>query len=259
MTENTLDDRIENSKPVDFGSVFTNGIELFKKVWLQGFVHLLLNLLLLLPLFIIIYIPMLLMAGIGGYQDYEYGSSDGPEGVMAFVVMCLLIILIILASIGAIMVQFGMTAHFYRVCKQVDLGLEETSTYFMFFKKKYLKKVIILSLAKFGISIVAVMLCYLPLFYVMVPLHLLGVIFAFNPEMNPSDLVKASFKFGNKVWGMTFLLILIASSLAQLGVLACFIGIFFTASFIYMPIYFIYKESLGFDQEDEREEMKLLS
>ena len=54
-------------------------------------------------------------------------------------------------------------------------------------------KVIILSLATLGISIAAMLLCIIPLFYVMVPLQLLVIMFAFNPKLSVFRTYK--FKF----------------------------------------------------------------
>ncbi|PKV48110.1 hypothetical protein ATE84_0099 [Aquimarina sp. MAR_2010_214] len=247
---NALFEKIENSKSLDFGDIFNKSIELFKKVWLQGFVHLLISILIMLPLFFVIYIPVFALAGMSGFES-GYGDYGYPSEELSIGLMFLFVILVLVIAMIASALQFGITAHFYRVCKQVDLGLPETSSYFMFLKGKYLGKVFALAIATFGIAILAATLCYLPIFYVMVPLQLLGVIFAFNPEYSASDLIKASFKLGNKIWGISFGLIIVASILSQMvGMVLCFVGIFFTASFVYMPIYFIYKGTLGFEDDE---------
>ncbi len=247
MTSNQLFEKIENSSPIDFGDIFSKSIELFKKVWVQGFVHLLISFAVMIPLLLILYIPLFAVIGVtgleSGFKDYAPPSEELSIGLIL-----LYVVLAILISMVAGALQFGITAHFYRVCRQVDLGFSENSSYFMFLKGKYLGKIITLSIAIFGISILAMLLCYLPLLYVMVPLQLLGVIFAFNPDVSVSDLVKASFKLGNKIWLIAFGLIFIASILSQLvGMVLCFIGVFFTASFIYLPIYFMYKDTIGFE------------
>ncbi len=257
MMSNTLFDKIENSTPVDFGDIFNKSIELFKKVWLQGFLHLLISMAIMIPLFIVIYIPIFALAGISGYENAyaEYGDYNYPSEEISVGLIILFVILVVVMSMIATAFQFGITAHFYRVCRQVDLGLPESSGYFMFFKGKYLGKVFVIAISSFGIALLATLLCYLPLFYVMVPLQLLGVIFAFNPDLSASDLIKASFKLGNKIWLVAFGLILISSMLAQLvGMLLCFVGIFFTASFIYMPIYTMYKDAIGFEDSESQED-----
>ena len=100
-----------------------------------------------------------------------------------------------------------------------------------------------------GIALLASLLCYLPLLYVIVPLQLLIPLYAFNRETSASELINSSFKLGNKYWLTVFGLIIISQFLAQLGVILCFIGLFFTVNFVHVPIYLFYKDSLGFDTE----------
>src|SRR5690606_24735057 len=93
---------------------------------------------------------------------------------------------------------------------------------------------------------------YLPLFYVIVPLTLITPIFAFNSNFSPSEVIKASFSLGNKKWLIVFGLMFVSGILAELvGLLLCGVGLLFTISFIYLPTYHIYKETIGFDDENE--------
>ena len=88
------------------------------------------------------------------------------------------------------------------------------------------------------------MLCYLPIIYVSVPLSLMPVFYAFNPELSTSNIIKASFDLGNKKWFIIFGLTLVAGFMAMIAglLLLCGFGIFLTASFAAIPVYFIYKE-----------------
>jgi hypothetical protein len=162
------------------------------------------------------------------------------------------ILFMLVFSVFAMVVGFGMRAGFYRICKMKDHNEAGSEDYFYYLKKPYLGKLVMLSLATFGISLLATLLCVLPVFYVMVPVTLMNLIFAFNPEQSVSEIVKSGFALGNKKWLITFGLIIIAGLLAQIvGMVLCFIGVFVTASFSYIPAYFIYKESVGFDDLDE--------
>ncbi len=254
MMSNRLFEKIENSGVIDFGDVFNKSIELFQKVWLQGFVHLLISMVIMIPLFFVMYIPIFALAGFAGYES-NYGEYGSQYEELSIGLMILFIILVFVIAMIATALQFGITAHFYRVCRQVDLGLPESSKYFMFLKSKYLGKILTIAIATFGIALLATLLCYLPLLYVMVPLQLLGVIFAFNPDVGVSDLIKASFKLGNKIWLIAFGLIFISSMIAQfVGMILCFVGVFFTASFVYMPVYLIYKQTIGFEDEESEKD-----
>src|SRR5690606_2459382 len=127
-------------------------------------------------------------------------------------------------------------------CMQKDLNIAASDDYFHFFKKHYIVKILKLSLASVGISILAAMLCGLPLIYVIVPISFFSIMFAFNPELSVTDIVKASFALGNKKWLLAFGLTIVASLLAEIiGLLMCCIGIFVTMSFVHLPKYFIYK------------------
>ena len=85
----------------------------------------------------------------------------------------------------------------------------------------------------------------------MVPVALINVIYAFNPDMEASDIVKLGFKLGNKKWLITFGLMLVAGLLAQIvGMIMCFVGVFVTAAFAYLPQYFIYKDVIGFKEQN---------
>mgnify|MGYP003676731313 FL=1 len=100
-----------------------------------------------------------------------------------------------------------------------------------------------------GIAIVAALLCYLPIFYVMVPLQLFAVLFTFNQDLSVSQIIKAAFKLGHKFWLIIFGIVMISSMIAQLGIIFCFVGVFVTQLFVHIPIYYIYKSTIGFKSE----------
>ena len=241
-TINTLLERIERAKDLDFGDIFNKSIELFKKTWLQGLIMLLLTMVLMIPFYLIMYLPLIAM----GVLSPETLSQGGdPE--LTFLIPFYAFMLVF--SFFAMIIGFGLKSAFYRICKIKDLNEAGSDDYFYFFKKPYLGKTIKLAAITFGISLLAMLLCVLPIFYVMVPIALINVIYAFNPDMTASDIVKVGFKLGNKKWLITFGLLFISGILAQMvGMIMCFIGVFVTASFSYLPAYFVYKESVGFDE-----------
>ena len=122
----------------------------------------------------------------------------------------------------------------------------------VFFKKPYLGKTIRLGLAYIGITLIATLLCFLPIIYAIVPLTYMFVVYAFNPDKSVSEIIKLSFDLGNKKWLLTFGLIIVSGLLAGIvGFIMCFVGVYVTASFSYLPPYFIYKEVVGFEDDDE--------
>ncbi len=238
-----IQQKIKYAKQLDFGNLLNESIELFKKVWLQGLLMLLIIFAFVIPFMIVIYVPMVFFS-IADTESPGFFGGWEAIAVIFFVTAYLLFVFIMLV------VTFGLKVGLFRIMRQKDMGVIGKDDYFFFLRKPYLSKTINLSLAYFGISLLAMLLCMFPLIYVMVPLSLLVVMYAFNPEISNSNLIKASFDLGNKKWFITFGITLVAGFMAQMvGMLMCGIGILATASFAAIPLYLIYKEVIGFDED----------
>lgn len=245
----TLIEKIQNAKELDFGDIFNKSIELFKKVWLQGLVMLLITIAFMIPFYLIMYLPLLAM-GIIDPESLQQGGEPNWNLLIPFYIVMLVFSFLI------VIVTFGLKSAFYKICKMKDLNESGTDDYLYFFKKPYLKKTIKLAAMAFGISLLAVLLCVLPIIYVMIPVTLINVVYAFNPDLSASNIVNASFKLGNKKWLITFGLIIVAGILAQfVGMIMCFVGVMVTAAFAYLPVYFIYKDSIGFNESNVIDEI----
>lgn len=253
----SIENKINAAKDLDFGTIFNNSIELFKKSWLQGFLLQLFVMLIMMPIIIIVYIPMV-MAAIAQAENGGYGASPYDGLFAGFSILSILLFFVAIILLSA--VTMCMQAAFYRILKKVDDGeTPVTKDFFVYLKSAYLSKGLVLSLASVGIAFVAAMLCYIPLFYAMVPLSFFGAFFGFNEELSAGEIIKASFKLGTKKWLIGFGLLIVSSLLATLlGYLACGIGLLFTSAFIYHPVYFMYKEVIGFDDTDEIDEIGLI-
>lgn len=245
--------KIENARDLDFGTIFNQSIELFKKVWVQGLVTLLLTMVLAIPFVIIMYIPLIFMGLMDGYtSSYDpYSTYEQPE--ISIVFGLVMFVVLIVFAIAMSTIALGLKAGFYRICRLKDLEQMGKEDYFYFFKKPYLGKTIKLALAYTGITLLAALLCYLPLIYVAVPLTYMIVVYAFNPDLSISEIIKLSFEIGNKKWLISFGLMIVSGFLAGIvGFLMCFFGIYVTASFSYLPPYLIYKEVIGFDEDNDQ-------
>lgn len=248
MNYTEFSNRVEENKPLDFGEIFNKSFELFKKTWTQGLIHLLLNFLIVIPVMLLVFVPMF-FAGLIDAHMYEYREPS-------ILTMITLFVMVFPAVFLASTFSMLLNAAFFRIIKRIDYNEpEESASFGMYFKMEYIKKSLILALATTAIALIAALACYLPLLYVAVPLNLLPVIFAFNPEMNWKDLIKSSFALGTKKWLIAFGLIFVSAILAEIvGLLLCGIGIFVTASFVYLPMYFIYKDAIGFGVEETEKE-----
>jgi len=241
-------EKINRAERLDFGNILGESFELFKKTWIHGFILQLVLFIIMLPLIMVIYVPIftvLIAQAKNGYAD-----PDAFSGI--FVGMSFFYILFLIVAIFALSaIQFALNAGFFRMMKKLDFGeIVQTSDLFFFFKTSYFSKTFLLVLASVGIAIIAALLCYLPIFYVMVPLTYFGFVFAFNPDLSVNDIIKISFKLGNKKWLISFGLMIVASLMSQIvGLALCGIGVLFTAAFVYHPFYLIYKSVIGFENE----------
>ena len=252
MNTTEIKRRIEGAKDLDFGTIFNQSIELFKKVWVQGLVTLLLNIVLAIPVIMIVYIPLLFFGFINALtinNSYDAYDSYGQSGMgFAFGLVFLVVYIFLIVAMSAI--GLGLKAAFYRICKLKDLEQMGNEDYFYFFKKPYLGKTIKLGVAFAGIAILATLLCFVPIIYAVVPLSFIVTVYAFNPDLSVSEIVKLGFDLGNKKWLISFGLMFVSGFLAMIvGLVMCGFGVYVTSSFSYLPAYFVYKDVVGFDGE----------
>ncbi|VXB26330.1 hypothetical protein [Maribacter litoralis] len=240
MNLKNLTQYIKNKPDLEFGTIFSRSIELFKKVWLQGVIILLLTFVVILPFYIIMYIPMIAM----GITDPEALRQNELPPMVAIAMA----ILVPVFAVGITTFALALNAAFLKICKQKDLEEVANDDYFYFFKEGRLGKVFILSLYLLGLSLLGALACGVGAFYVMVPLSILPAFLAFSSHLSPLEMVKASFTLGNKNWLVIFGLVFIMSFVAQLGIILCCVGVFFTAMLSKVPTYYMYKDGVGFNE-----------
>ncbi len=243
--------RIESSTKPDFGDILSKSFDLFQKLFMEAVKHGLVSLLVVVPFILIIYVPLMPM-----YIELLMNAGDPyyhPTGLEEYSIAIIIVWVIAVLIISFILqvVILSINAHFYKVCKNIDLEIDEPAGGYFDLLKNNFGKLLVLSLATFGIAIVATLLCYLPIFYVMVPLQLFLPILAFNDKLSVSEIIKAAFKLGNKYWLIIFGLVILSSIVAQLGIILCGIGLVVTAYFVHIVMYYLYKDTLGFDERSE--------
>src|SRR5690606_36752352 len=186
MTSTEFQSKVANVKALDFGTIFNQSIELYKKSWLQGFLMQLFVMILMLPFMIILYVPFILMI----INQPESGQIDpyAMDGFFAgFSILYILLFMIGVLVISAI--QMALNAAFFRILRSLDQGREvKTSDLFYFMKGQYFGKIVVLMLVTILVAIPAALFFYLPLIYAMVPMSFFTIIFAFNPEWSIGDI-----------------------------------------------------------------------
>jgi len=242
MTSQDIQNKIQNSQKLDFGKILDLSINLFKEVWLKGF-------LMILIIMILGGVMAFLLISIGlipnpydvtGYEEFSFFTSYARSSFSNLP-----------QTILVTPIVFGMLSGFYRLCKQVDLKETQNEDIFYFFKGEHFRKVFLLGLIYALIASVAQALFLLPYIYAFIPLSFFSVIFANNPELSETEIVKLSFSLGTKKWLITFGSMFVTGILGMLGFIACGIGVLFTISIVYLPVYFIYRDVVGFEDDNE--------
>jgi len=247
-------EKIDNAKQLDFGDIFNESIELFKKGWLYAFLLQLFILIVSMPLIIVLYAPLVMSI----IADSKSGDIDTNVFGSLFAGLSVFYIVIFILGILAVAVfQTALNAAFFRVLNSIDEGHDvSVSDLFHFLKGGYFGSVTMLTFAIVLIAVLAALLCYVPLIYAMIPLSFIPIVFAFNSELSTGDIVKISFKLGTKKWLISFGLFVVAYALVLvLTLLTCGIGSLFLSPFIYFPLYLVYKQVIGFDGVDEIEQI----
>ncbi|MGM5469686.1 hypothetical protein ACS386_05365 [Flavobacteriaceae bacterium LMO-SS05] len=250
MTLLEIKQKINTAPALDFGDIFNKSIELYKKGWLYGLLLQLFVLVITLPFFLVLYTPfvMSLMAqSKSGQMDPDiFGSLFAGFSVFYLVIF-------VLGILAATVFQLALYAAFFRMLKAIDEGKEvKVSDLFYFLKGNYFGSVTVLMLSIILISLTAALLCYVPLIYAVIPLSFFTIVYAFNSEMSIGDIVKVSFILGTKKWLISFGLFIVSYLVVVvLTLLTCGIGSLFLSAFIYLPLYFVYKQVVGFEDASE--------
>ena len=242
--------KIQVASTIDFGDLFNESVTLFKKVWVQGLILQLFSILIMLPFIINFYVPyfqLVLENSSNGVMDF---AALGQELIDAYGSSLLWIYLVML--LGSL-VSYVLYLGFYRIVKQIDHGQAFVfSELFHFFKAALIGKSFGLAVTHMFISILATLLCFLPIIYAIVPLMFLLPVFAYNSNLSTSEIVKVSFALGTKKWGIVFLTLILNGILIYvIAIVTCGLGTLFVSCFLYLPQYIIYKKVIGFDGPKE--------
>ncbi len=253
-TINNLLQKIEQAPRLDFGTIFGDAIELFKKTWLQGVLLQIFTALIMMPIIIVLYLPMIGMV-IAGEQSVDMYS----EFITGASIFYILFFIVGIFAIGTL--YLTLNAAFFRIMQKMDHDeTVATSDFFYFIKQKYLSKILLLLLISIGIAIPSALLCYVPLLYTLVPISYFMVLFAFNDDLSAGDIVKCSFKIGTKKWGISIGLFIVSYLCVSLiSILTCGLGSIFLQPFLFHPLYLIYKSVIGFKTIDAIDEIGIIS
>ena len=116
-TLNNLQQKIQNAKDLDFGTIFNQSIELYKKVWVQGLILYLIAMLIMLPIILLFYGPMYMAM----FEQIQNGNPD-PEAMNEFIYgrgsLFIFGYYLVMFAISAI--TSLLYAGFYRIIRKVE-------------------------------------------------------------------------------------------------------------------------------------------
>src|SRR5690606_41321696 len=96
------------------------------------------------------------------------------------------------------------------------------------------------------------MLSFFSVFYAVINLMIITVIVEYNIEITVNEIIKSSFHLGKKKLLFLFGLLIVYSLLANIvGMLLCVIGVLFISSFVFLPYYIVYKQAVGFEEDEK--------
>ena len=254
MNFHILKEKIELSPVIDFSRILSDSFDLFKKAWLQGF---LLLVLIMASVFFVQFAAILpftlFLEGSNFIEPFKQTDFSNFSSLAITIVAAIFIIVVILLLMTLLV---GLLGGFYIVLKNIDLeDTHSTNDFFTLLRTDKFIKTFKVATAQIGISIIFILMCYIPIIYATIPISYIIVIYAFNPELSVREIIKLAFNFGNKNWVQTFLLRLIVGFVAMLGIFLCGFGILFTYSLTLIPAYFSYKEVIGFETTDDIDEI----
>ncbi|MEP1488857.1 MAG: hypothetical protein ABJK28_10555 [Algibacter sp.] len=256
-TLSSLQEKIDNVKELDFGDILSRTFDLFKKTWLQGFIMVLLIMVVMIPFIVVVFMPTY-SSVLEQVQSGNYDPNDGSSLLQGQTDSFRYMILGLTFFIS--FVTTGLTAGFYRIVKRIDFNESYGfSDFFYFYKAKNLGKMFAIAAFSLLIALInfafekflpptaaSLINMFISIFF-SVFTALFVIIFAFNSHLESSDFFTLGFKLGLKKWGLIFGLMVVAGIIGALGAIACFIGMFFTISIMYLPTYLVYKDIFGFD------------
>ncbi|TWO33461.1 hypothetical protein E1J38_006085 [Seonamhaeicola sediminis] len=241
---NTITKKINTAPDLSFGDIINDAIELFKKVWIKGFLTILI-----IAVAAIAVSFIFQLIGLAPDSLYFVDNGFNLETLVGFYSQNAIYSIPQTIMVSALTI--ALMAAFYRICKQVSLGQNVNDDYFYFFKKEYFTKALMLGMIYTAIATIAQLLLLIPYIYAIVPLSYFSIIFSNNPHLREIEIVKLSFAIGNKKWLISFGSLFVCSILGMLGIIACGIGVLLTISIAYLPFFLIYKDVIGFDEQSE--------
>lgn len=252
--QKNLQDIKQKNYTLDFGEVFNDSLENYKKViWISGLALLLLGIVML-----IIFLGI--FASVYGISSFVNTVTEINALALtpSYLLFTLIVGVLLSIAISPLYAGILQISHNAQTNKPFDLN-----TAFQYYKSDYLKQIAISSLliALFsGIVTDLITLVGFPFIgnlftYFIQFITLFTIPFIIFGNLNATDSIQASISIVFKKFWLIFVLLLVAGILSLMGTIAICIGIFFTLPIIYTTQYTIYRKMIGIEENDELDEI----
>ncbi len=229
--------KIEAHRGLTFKKLLGDSFELYKKMFPFGILKVVFEGIISYAIQFLIMLSMFALFGMSSYQGF---SNSEEMDVITIVFMCLMYFIIYLIYT---IFAFSMAVGFYQICFQQESGLNVSiETFFYALKKKYLVKTFLISMLTVFIMTISFLFLVIPVIYMLIPIGLIAVVYAFNVERSIKDTYAIAFKIANKYWFVLFFSGLVAVFFSFSGIVLCIIGIIATQAFMHIPFYIAHKE-----------------
>lgn len=247
MNFNEIKQKINQSEGISFGYIFGETLEFFQTAWVQG---------LLCMVFLIIAvfaIEMLVMFPISFFFGVMQFTSPNDFSDISLLTILLMVFVAVTFFSLIMTISTSLIGGLFIIYKKIDHDEQHsTNDFFYLMKKQYFAKTFQIGLAQVVLMLAFYLMCCLPIIYAVVPISYIVVVYAFNPDLTITEIVKLSFAIGNKNWIEKFLLRMVLGILSTiLGLLLCGVGLLATFSIAIIPQYLIYKQMIGFEDTSE--------
>lgn len=253
-TQERLNEIKQKGYNLEFGDVFNESLEIYKKVlWIAGLAFLIL---------------MIIMGALtAGVMTIFFGASNFMSNITQFGLLSMSPAYLVISLIIGILVTIAISplyAGIVQVCHNAQTNKHyDFNTVFIHYKSVYLKDIAISALLISLISGVATDLVMFLGFqftgtlitYFFQFITLFTIPFIIFGNLNAMSAIQASILIVFKKFWIIFALMLVAIIMAMLGLIAICIGILFTLPIIYTTQYAIYRNVIGVDEHDELDEI----
>jgi len=253
-TQEKLNEIKQNGYHLEFGDVFNNSLEIYKKVlWIIGLAFLILTI-------IMVVLSLGIMTVFIGANDFlsDLTQISMQATTPAYLGISLVFGVLLSIAIAPLYAGILQVCHNEQINKPYDF-----STVFIHYKTSYLKDIAISAfLIAFTSGVIADLVIFLGfqmigtlITYFFQFITLFTIPFIIFGNLNAVDAIKASLLIVFKKFWIIFALLFVALIMAFLGMIAICIGILFTLPIIYTTEYAIYRHAIGVDEHDELEEI----